>query len=228
MSVAQRRKREREQRRAAILEAAQKVFTERGLTAATMDQVAGAAEVSKGTLYLYFRSKDELFMALASEIHDEVIEVLSPIAADKSRTGLASFRLMARAYARVALTHPNTIRNTLIWVASGDAVDTDTDGFREYRKCINGIHSLMLSVLKRGQSDGSIRPDLDLVTTLARIWPSIVTSVVATLNLDELKRRIDKPVDGDLLTPGLIDLLARGIAAEPIPASLSAVPEPLQ
>ena len=162
MTVAQRRRRERQQRRAQILEAAQTVFTERGLAAATMDQVAAAAEVSKGTLYLYFRSKDELFMGLASEVAEATHEAIAGIAADESLSGLDCFRSMARAAARVALAHPNTVRSMVIWMASGDACDIESDGFKDYRAKVESVHKLMIGGLMRGQADGSIRKDLDL------------------------------------------------------------------
>jgi len=58
-----------------ILEAARKVFAKRGFDQATVDDIAAAAGVSKGTLYLYFRSKRDIyFEALRRDIlalHDE-------------------------------------------------------------------------------------------------------------------------------------------------------------
>jgi len=219
VSVAERRQRERERRRAEILEAAQEVFVRHGLAAATMDQVAAAANLSKGTLYLYFRSKDELFMGLACEVLDASRERLERIAEDTALSGLECFREVACAYAEVALSRPNTMRNALIWFASGDMVDTETEGFRAYRAKVEGIRSIMMSVLVRGQKDGSIRPELDPSLTMAHVWPSLMSSVVMCLNSDELERRMQSSIDRQQLVPGLIDLLVRGIAANPYATS---------
>ena len=52
--------------RAQILEAAARVFAERGYTAATMNEVAGAAGVSKATLYHYYGDKRDLLEQVAS------------------------------------------------------------------------------------------------------------------------------------------------------------------
>ena len=52
MGIAERREREREQRRNTILDAAETVFFSKGINLATMDEVAEEAELSKGTLYL--------------------------------------------------------------------------------------------------------------------------------------------------------------------------------
>ena len=64
MGVAERREREKQQRRADILSAAKEVFFAKGLESATMDEIADKAEYSKGTLYLYFQSKEDLYLSL--------------------------------------------------------------------------------------------------------------------------------------------------------------------
>ena len=67
MGTKKRKEREREARKNDILEAAKAVFFERGFHAATMDQIAEAAELSKGSLYLYFSSKEELYVSILVE-----------------------------------------------------------------------------------------------------------------------------------------------------------------
>ena len=51
-----------------ILEAALAVFAEKGFAAARMDEIAARARVSKGTIYLYFPSKESVFKALVQEM----------------------------------------------------------------------------------------------------------------------------------------------------------------
>jgi AcrR family transcriptional regulator len=62
-----RRERERQERRAAILKAARQVFFTQGIYQTTMDDVAAAAEVSKGTVYLYFETKETILALLLQE-----------------------------------------------------------------------------------------------------------------------------------------------------------------
>lgn len=64
MGVAERKAREKRQRREAILEAAKKVFTAKGFHGATMERIAREAELSPATLYLYFKNKAELYATL--------------------------------------------------------------------------------------------------------------------------------------------------------------------
>ncbi len=69
-----RRAREREQRRADILVAARRVFADKGFAQATIEQIADGCELSPGAIYLYFRSKEELYVSLlfqAMELFEE-------------------------------------------------------------------------------------------------------------------------------------------------------------
>src|ERR1700756_1305734 len=58
----------RDQRREAILKIAQQVFLEEGYAAASMSTIAARVGGSKGTLYNYFRSKAELFVAVIQNL----------------------------------------------------------------------------------------------------------------------------------------------------------------
>lgn len=67
MTTKQRKINEKQKRRQDILDAAKEIFFSKGLEAATMDEIAGRADLSKGTLYLYFKSKEELYVSLVEE-----------------------------------------------------------------------------------------------------------------------------------------------------------------
>lgn len=67
LTTRRRRAREKEERRQSILQAAREVFLEEGFDRATVDSIAERAEVSKGTVYLYFESKETLLARLLLE-----------------------------------------------------------------------------------------------------------------------------------------------------------------
>lgn len=66
-SAAPRRERRKEARPGELLDAALDLFVEKGYAATKVDEVAARAGVSKGTLFLYFPSKEELFKAVVRE-----------------------------------------------------------------------------------------------------------------------------------------------------------------
>ena len=65
--VMTRKERERSQRREEILEAAANIFAEKGFEKTTLEEIAAAAEFGKGTLYLYFSSKEDIFLSIFEE-----------------------------------------------------------------------------------------------------------------------------------------------------------------
>ncbi|GEM_PF-1085287 len=68
MTNAQERKaQERQARRRRIQEAARTVFTERGYAGASIELIARAAQLSVGAIYLYFRSKEDLYVSLVED-----------------------------------------------------------------------------------------------------------------------------------------------------------------
>lgn len=64
-----------ELRRSEILAAATKVFGNKGFDATLMDEIARAAGLAKGTLYLYFKSKDEIYQAVVRQSLAELDEL---------------------------------------------------------------------------------------------------------------------------------------------------------
>jgi AcrR family transcriptional regulator len=77
MGITERKEREKEQRRNMIIDAAERIFFKKGIENSTMDDVADEAELSKGTLYLYFKSKEDIQLAIAmrgSEILKEMMQ----------------------------------------------------------------------------------------------------------------------------------------------------------
>jgi len=65
-----------EDKRNAILEAATRLFAERGLTAAPTSEISKQAGVAEGTLFTYFKTKDDLINALYKEIKLELADAM--------------------------------------------------------------------------------------------------------------------------------------------------------
>jgi AcrR family transcriptional regulator len=68
MGIYERKQREKQRRRRDIINAAQKIFSVKGFNSATMEEIASEAELSPGTIYLYFKNKEELHISLSIDI----------------------------------------------------------------------------------------------------------------------------------------------------------------
>jgi len=79
MGTEERREREKQARQEAIMASARELFFAKGFAPTTMDEIAGKAELSKGALYLYFPSKEDLYATVLNEglkiLFDRIEEV---------------------------------------------------------------------------------------------------------------------------------------------------------
>lgn len=86
-----------EERKQQILDAAEKVFTHKGLDEARMDDIAEGTGLSKGTLYLYFKSKDDLIIAILERIFQHTFDQLETRMGDELSAGEAIRRFAEEA-----------------------------------------------------------------------------------------------------------------------------------
>ena len=99
MGIAERKSREQRTRREAVLRAARKLFLQKGFANTSMDEMAAEAEVAEGTLYLYFRSKDEITYTLVSPILEDFLQRIHSFASDPREPADAALRRMAKCVA---------------------------------------------------------------------------------------------------------------------------------
>jgi AcrR family transcriptional regulator len=76
----------RETRRQELVEAAVAVFSAKGVSAASVDDIVRAAGVAKGTFYLYFAAKDDAVNAVASSMVEGVADRIEAVATDPKRS----------------------------------------------------------------------------------------------------------------------------------------------
>ena len=98
----------------AMLESARRLLVRRGFQDLTLDEVAREAGVAKGTLFLYFKSKDELFSAAFGELADQLGRRLDEILGG----GLGGQALLAEAV-RVILSHLERNRDFMSHFGAG-------------------------------------------------------------------------------------------------------------
>ena len=104
--LTERRQEEKDRRRTEIVDAAEALYAETGWDAITMDQVARRARLSRALLYVYFKDKSDLHMALVERsleaLHDRFV------AAREGRTnGIAEVEAIGRAYLAFSVETPH-------------------------------------------------------------------------------------------------------------------------
>jgi AcrR family transcriptional regulator len=144
-----------EERRAQIIEAVLKVVAEHGVPGATVARIAAAADVSEGTLYVYFGSRDEILMAALDSIFMDMASLIDSSAGVNAAERLA---LIAQRHSQLMKTERGGF--ALPWVefiAAGPQV-----GLREaVARTQQRAFDKMLAIVEEGQAEGTIRRDLE-------------------------------------------------------------------
>lgn len=168
MGVAERRLREKERRRNEIIDAAEEVFFSKGIDSAKMDEVAEAAELSKGLLYFYFKSKDDLHAAIALRaIH--ILRQSFQAAVRTHAKGIDKVQALGRAYIDFALEYPNycaAMAHQTSREPSNDptsyAALCDAEG--------DNVLLIVAEAIRAGIQDGTVRADVDPAYTAIILW----------------------------------------------------------
>jgi TetR/AcrR family transcriptional regulator len=142
--IQERKKREKDQRIQSILTAAKKVFFSKGYQRSTMDEIAFEAEISKPTIYQYFRTKDELYSALMlpflEEFGSHFEKIGKKLDAQRYTTGKSIVKDFFKAFLKSYEAAPDSLR-----VANT---------FFQHADLINELnHDTRLAISNRGRYD---------------------------------------------------------------------------
>jgi AcrR family transcriptional regulator len=178
-------------RRQAILDAALLVFAEHGFEAARLDDVAARAGVAKGTLYLYFPSKEALFEALVRNAVAPIIEHMSEVAAAPDMPAGKALETFFALFQKEVLGTKRKLLLRLI-ISEGPRFPAIAEVY--YREVVARGLGLMRALAERGARQGEFATDAP-----ARFPQLIIAPLLVALIWDGLFAAID-PLDvGGLL-----------------------------
>lgn len=158
------------QKREHILACARDVFATRGVVGATMQDIAVAAGVSKGALYLLFASKEELYYQLVADVIDGLFARMWQMAESGSGSGFERARELLRTYAHYYAEDVTRFRLSLGWLQPDFQLNESIPNAADYSRDIVQIMRMAIRTVEAGQLDGSIRPDLDARRTVLQAW----------------------------------------------------------
>ena len=216
MNAASRRQQEKVERRLQIMDAAERVFVHTPVAHATMEQIAKAADLGKGSLYLYFKDKEDLYLSTAQRALDELIEREEAVRLQMAgRSGYTWFEAALRCYAAYAVEYPDRFRVAMSWLSTETPLDEGSLAFTRYRLSIAQAFQFGYEALELGKLDGSIRPDIDTSLSLFNLWSGLVGMLLMLSNPAEVSRRIPFQVDFDTALEAHLEVLLNGVRALP-------------
>ena len=171
MGISERKKREKEQRRNAIIDAAERIFFSKGIENARMDEVAVEAELSKGTLYLYFKNKNELLHAIIERGLEVLLKRFKKAIA-KEKVGIMKVSALGKAYYDFYKEQPNYYVAMLHQEPENPELETK-EKESPILRCVelgDQLFQLMQEAVVAGIKDGSVRSDLEPMKLAIVIW----------------------------------------------------------
>lgn len=211
MGIVERKEREKEQRRQDILIAAEHVFFTKGFDQATMDDVAVKAELSKGTLYLYFKSKVELHWEITKRGMSKLSEMLSKALITEA-TGRENLRSMGEVFYRFSLEEPMYF-NSLMFFEGKDIEQLNMESGRLDSWFQDSPIRILYEVVGSGMEDGSIRNDLPLPAMANTLWAQTLGVLQVIKNKNEVFEMLD--ISADAVIQCHYELLLNGVKNQP-------------
>lgn len=181
----------RAERRAQILDAAERCFIRKGFHAATTAEISAEALISVAGLYQYFPSKDDLILALIEKDLEASMGWIDKVAAGEDFFGAVE-REMASAVAESLADGSSRIRTDIIAEATRSPIVAAMLAEAD-KKMVAAVADVFADAQARGQAD----PNLD---------PAAV-SLAACCLIDGLHARLSLPIRSNELLAACMDLL---------------------
>lgn len=189
-----------------ITAAALELFVEKGFAATRLEDVAARANVSKGTVYLYFDSKEELFKAVVREgLVPAIAEAEKRVAAHRGSASDLIRDLVQGWWQMVGRTPYGGLPKLMI---------SESRNFPEiarfyYEEVITRAHRLLREALERGMRSGEFRT-MDLDTAQFLVFSPFIMFLVWQHSLACCE---PKHLDAEDYVADAIELVLRGLAA---------------
>jgi TetR/AcrR family transcriptional regulator len=197
-----RRQRERQQHKQEILDAAMKLFAEKGFHNVSMNEIASEAEFATGTLYNFFDSKETLYREIMDAVADNVLSLVTPILKGKAneKDKFAGF-----IGASIRIFRENSAAIRLFLQANREPlVQLDTAHLSETAiEMHETLQAMLRQVFASGVRKGIFRPMDPRVVSLAldAALRATIFSVAQDVEEDALEQRV----------AGIEELFFRGI-----------------
>ncbi|MCG8374309.1 MAG: TetR/AcrR family transcriptional regulator [Balneolales bacterium] len=214
MGILERKEREKAQKRASIIESAEALILEKGLDQLNMDQVAERSEISKGTVYLYFKNKTDLVLAICDKASTLMNEKTSKVLT-QNITGLQMVYQMGINFIEFVSEHPeynrairfmDNFRNTEQVLTSeymGACIQNRQESFRA-----------MVRAIQIGMQDGSINDTYDPNQLALLLWATshgVKDVAYMHQNADHFNLLDNLGIDLTTMFKGYMKLIGEGI-----------------
>ena len=179
MAELSRKERERLRRKEDIIQAAKKLFAEKGYKNTSMNAIAEKADFSKRTLYQYFENKGDLYFSAALQIYEDLVKHLENTEL-KAKTGFGKIKEVFLAYYDFYNNHEKYFK--IIYDIGKVRQESNNPKLKKYFEIYKKFTDELEELIIEGQNDGSVSKELDPeLTTQSLIF--ILTGIFNQLTI---------------------------------------------
>lgn len=209
MGLKERRKRERENRRNVILKSARRLFFEKGFRSVTVDSIAKKAELSKGSVYLYFKSKEEIYTQILLEHIEKFHKAVSGLLSE-GRTASDDLKTYAGVYVDFFLGDRELFRILMNYMLHTEHMNLPADVDVHLVKATNKTVMIIEEIFQKGIRTGEFSSDLDVRQKRNAVWGllnGVISLYLFTGEEEKREERIRTTINAGL------NLFLRGLTA---------------
>lgn len=169
MGIPERKEREKEQRKEEILNAAELIFQEKGLATTTMDEIAAAAELGKSTLYLYYKSKEDLYLEVTCRGGD-ILHGMFQQAVGTDEVSLKQVQNIGEAYINYFNQHRKYYRMYYFLENSELHKQVSPEMSERCKQNDARIWGIVFNTIRRAKEDGYLKEDVHPQEAAVMLW----------------------------------------------------------
>lgn len=189
-----------------LLDAAQRLFVSQGYRQTNLDQIASAADLTKGAVYFYFRSKETVLLELLKRVQTIVVDEALKFAASASPRAADQLVAFLHHQSKLGVTHRDAV--LLLILMSLEFSERKGAARNLLRRIYRRLYGFVESVIQVGQRSGEIRADVR-----GRELSAIVMAIHDGTFLEWYRR--SPALGGPELVRALRGVLLTGIAGRP-------------
>jgi len=164
-----RRLKEKEQRRKAILKASQRLFSRKGYQSVSVEDIARKARISKGTIYLYFRSKEEIYARILMNdievFHEKLFDII-----DESGTAADMLLQFSDFYVDFFLNDRELFRILMTFMLRADDLNFSEEMNKHLIRAANKSVEIVDRILEHGFKTGEFCNKKGLMKGRNVVW----------------------------------------------------------
>jgi AcrR family transcriptional regulator len=208
-----RRKREAEARRNSILEAARESFLSKGIAGTTMNDIARLCNLAKGTLYLYFASKEEIAFTLLHMATEDLLTAMRSVL-EHGVPASDQLRRLALAYYRFFETQPESFRFMFVIPHESYSGKISQDLIDCWGNTGRAALEILDELLRQAVFEGDIEVD-DTWSTATALWSALTGVMVIP------SQEVRRPFLGDISVEEMVKETVEFLLAGMRPARVS-------